>query len=134
MALKRARFRVLANGRAALVWLLAALSLATFAWAASSADAGQAFFCQGALVDAHGNCYGSDHTLTGVVATDEIGQNNVCAASHYNGALFASYACGLGSAEHCYSATHLLKPLIHNKENYNQYMHGYATWTNTVCP
>ena len=131
MTLLRERFGELSRwGTAALAVLLAAGAVVL---AAMPAGANTLTFCSGALVSAHGNCYGADHTLTASQAFDDYGSDYVCAASHYNGALFASYACGYGFAEHCYSATHLLKPLIHDPLDHDQYMHGREYWGEN-CP
>jgi hypothetical protein len=118
------------------VLLLALLLLAGLALTPGVVAPAQAYhpdFCYDAFVSAHSNCYGTDHTLTGVQAYDFYGNDRVCAASHYQGALFASYACGDGFAEHCYSATHVLKPLIHNQEDFGQHMRG-VEFFGEQCP
>jgi hypothetical protein len=132
MAPRRARIGVRPYTRAALLAALATAALVLFAGSVTPAHANVLLFCNQALVSAHGNCYGADHTLTGVQAQDDYGNDYVCAASHYNHELYASYACGYGIAEHCYGGTHLLKPLIHDPLDHDQYMHGYEFWS-TGC-
>ena len=112
---------------------LVAMALIVFASVGASASANFLDYCTGCFVGAHNNIYGADHTLSASQAYDDGGQRYICAAAHYNGALFASYACSNGVAVHCYSQTHVLKPLAHNIQDFAIHMHGRELWAEQ-CP
>jgi hypothetical protein len=72
--------------------------------------------------------------LIGSQAYDDAGTHRVCAAAETSsGSQYASYECGTGYAEHCYSAGYELYALIGSgsTSDYNGY--GTATW-NAACP
>lgn len=111
--------------------LTAALAAAAAAVALTvpGADAVNYNYCSGSLA-AGSTCDGSAVALTRNQAIDDNGSNSVCAGAVLSGGgFYGSYACGSGSATHCYSGTLALAPRLRNNEGFSQVMHGHAAYS-----
>jgi hypothetical protein len=72
--------------------------------------------------------------LTATESYDNAGTHRVCAAAETStGAMYASWECGTGYAEHCYGGTNNLYAKIGSGDANTYTGSGRATW-NASCP
>jgi hypothetical protein len=88
-----------------------------------------------ATYTAGATCYIADLVpLTASQSYDNAHTHRVCAAAYTSSlALYASYECGTGYAEHCYGGTNELYALGGSGDANTYTGYGVATW-NTSCP
>lgn len=112
---------------------LALLSAALVSGPISNANAGAAYFCNGAWVAPYGQggdrCWGPGQNLTGVQA---IAQQSVCVNAAQNGVLVQSWNCAPAAnwAGMGFNGTRWLNPVVRNNHpnNWTQINTGIYLW------
>jgi hypothetical protein len=126
------------TGRGVGVGVLAAAVLAVVVLIApSSASAGIENYCGPQDWTSYASCMGERHNLNGNQAHGYIGsanQDRCAGAKDVNLNFHGSYACGVGSAIHCYSGGTLLYPMWHNSEPYTITGYGTMYYGVSACP